>query len=292
MKTSTTYYYQFIWFLKTFYFVLGLLFSHWIMSDPFVTPRTAACQVPLSMGSARQEYWSGLPFPSPGDLPDLGIGPVSPALAGRLSVEPAGKPLYWCIYVWDTGVCSIISDSFIRNSHMERVPRAKWLGSGWQGASMLSTHMTGSWLTDGFTKSDLSESWALRVSIEFSYVDNWRRTQSPAPPSSLEAGNWAESSAWSPGDQIPTLKPSRGLETVASLQHKMLLSLIEVVWLDSPTYKHWLNGYGFEQTPRGSGGLEPGVPQSMGSQRVGNDSATKNNITGITQSPRALGNIC
>ena len=40
-----------------------------------VTPWTVACQVPLSMGLSRQEYWSGLPFPSPGDLPDPGINP-------------------------------------------------------------------------------------------------------------------------------------------------------------------------------------------------------------------------
>ena len=46
----------------------------------FVAPWTAACQAPLSMGFPRQEYWSGLPFPSPGDLPDPGIKPGSPAL--------------------------------------------------------------------------------------------------------------------------------------------------------------------------------------------------------------------
>ena len=40
------------------------------------------CQAPLSMGFSRQEYWSGLPFPSPGDLPDLGIEPLSSALPG------------------------------------------------------------------------------------------------------------------------------------------------------------------------------------------------------------------
>ena len=40
----------------------------------FVTPWTVACQVPLSMGFPRQEYWSGLPRPTPGDLPDPGIG--------------------------------------------------------------------------------------------------------------------------------------------------------------------------------------------------------------------------
>ena len=45
-----------------------------------VIPWAVACQAPLSMGFSRQEYWSGLPFPSPGDLPDPGIKPGSPAL--------------------------------------------------------------------------------------------------------------------------------------------------------------------------------------------------------------------
>ena len=44
------------------------------------TPWTIACQAPLSIGFSRQEYWSGLPFPSPGDLPDPGIELGSPAL--------------------------------------------------------------------------------------------------------------------------------------------------------------------------------------------------------------------
>ena len=47
------------------------------MSNSFVTQWTVACQAPLSMGFPRQEYWSGLPFPSPGDLPDPGIKPMS-----------------------------------------------------------------------------------------------------------------------------------------------------------------------------------------------------------------------
>jgi len=56
------------------------------------------CQAPLSMGFSRQEYWSGLPFPSSGDLPDPGMEPVfltSPALAGRffLPLAPPGKPI-------------------------------------------------------------------------------------------------------------------------------------------------------------------------------------------------------
>ena len=46
----------------------------------FGTPWTVARQAPLSMGFSNQEYWSGLPFPSPGDLPDLGIKSTSPAL--------------------------------------------------------------------------------------------------------------------------------------------------------------------------------------------------------------------
>ena len=59
-----------------------------------VTPWTVALQS-LSMGFPRQEYWSGLPFHSPGDLPNPGIEPVSPALAGRFfPTEPPGKPLF------------------------------------------------------------------------------------------------------------------------------------------------------------------------------------------------------
>ena len=53
------------------------------------TPWTEAYQAPPSMGFSRQEYWSGLPFPSPGDLPDLGIKPRSPAFqADTLTSEP------------------------------------------------------------------------------------------------------------------------------------------------------------------------------------------------------------
>ena len=58
-----------------------------------VTPWTVAYQAPLSMGFFRQECWSGLPFPSPGDLPDPGIEPGSPELqADALPTEPPGKP--------------------------------------------------------------------------------------------------------------------------------------------------------------------------------------------------------
>ena len=59
----------------------------------FATSWTVALQAPLSMGFSRQEHWSGLPFPSPRDLPNPGIKSISPALAGGFfTTEPPGKP--------------------------------------------------------------------------------------------------------------------------------------------------------------------------------------------------------
>ena len=76
----------------------------------FVTPWTIAHQAPLSMEFPRQEYWSGLPFPTPRDLPDPGIEPAFPALAGGfLTNEPPGKPL--CIDFVAVVSCSVVSDS-------------------------------------------------------------------------------------------------------------------------------------------------------------------------------------
>ena len=60
-------------------------------------------QVPLSMGFSRKEYWSGLSFPFPGDLPHPGIelkSPVSPALAGRFFITFVYILLYICIYIY------------------------------------------------------------------------------------------------------------------------------------------------------------------------------------------------
>ena len=62
-----------------------------VVSDS-ATPWTIACQAPLSVGFSRQEYWRGLPFSSPGDLPQPGIEPVFSALAGEFfTTEPPGK---------------------------------------------------------------------------------------------------------------------------------------------------------------------------------------------------------
>ena len=90
-------------FLFQFIFIKHLLyarhhrvscFSHVRL---FMTPRTVACQAPLSMELSRQEYWSGLPCLSPGELPDPGIEPMSLALqADPLLSEPPGPSSWSC----------------------------------------------------------------------------------------------------------------------------------------------------------------------------------------------------
>ena len=78
-------------------FIDMLMLSHSVMSDSG-TLWTIAHHSPLSLGFFRQEYWSGLSIPSPGDLPDPGIkpaSPVAPALQGdTLPTEPLGKHCY------------------------------------------------------------------------------------------------------------------------------------------------------------------------------------------------------
>ena len=70
------------------------VFSRSVASDSLQSPQTATHQAPLSTVFPRQEYWSGLPFPSPEDLPNPGIKPTSPALADKfLTTEPPGKPM-------------------------------------------------------------------------------------------------------------------------------------------------------------------------------------------------------
>ena len=72
----------------------------------FVTLRTVARQTPLSMGFSKQEYWSGLPCPPPGDLSDLGVNPTSPALQmGPLLLSHQEAHLEW--YMPNNGHCII-----------------------------------------------------------------------------------------------------------------------------------------------------------------------------------------
>ena len=67
-----------------------------IVSDSLGIPWTVACQAPLSMGFSRQEHWSVLPFPTPGDLPDQGSNPCHLGLlhwqVDSLPLSPQGSP--------------------------------------------------------------------------------------------------------------------------------------------------------------------------------------------------------
>ena len=79
-----------IWFIGR-HWRLRATATAWLPSRVWLcaTPWTVACQAPLSMDLSRQEYWSGLPFPSPGGLPDPGIKPRSPALQAESSPSEA-----------------------------------------------------------------------------------------------------------------------------------------------------------------------------------------------------------
>ena len=73
------------------------------MSDSFATPCTVASQAPLSMGFPRQEYRSALPFPSPGELLNAGIEPMSPELGGGFFIsEPPGKLINNFLFILKT----------------------------------------------------------------------------------------------------------------------------------------------------------------------------------------------
>ena len=100
-----------------------------VTSNSFLTPWTVAHQAPLSMGFPRKEYWSGLPFPSPGDIPDPEIEPTSTALVGRFfTTEPIGKssPFYIFIYSFQQPyeVCIFIFIPTDRNRDIEYLDQA------------------------------------------------------------------------------------------------------------------------------------------------------------------------
>ena len=84
--------------------LLLLLLSRFSRVRLRATPETAAHQAPPSLGFSRQEHWSGLPFPSPGDLPDPEAEPaflVFLALTGRFfTIVLPGKPIYVCVCVY------------------------------------------------------------------------------------------------------------------------------------------------------------------------------------------------
>ena len=106
-------------------------FSHVQLS---VTLWSVACQAPLSMGFSRQESWSGLPRPSPGDLPDSGIEPASlasPAMEARTTWEAPHRTV-----VGINGSCSILCYKYVRSSYKNQAlqhPNVMlWTFSDWQ----------------------------------------------------------------------------------------------------------------------------------------------------------------
>ena len=81
--------------------------------------QTMACQAPLSIGFPRREYWSGLPFPSPGNLPDPGIKPRSPALqVDSLLLSLRGSH----VGSYDSYTCAYVRARTHTHTHMHRVP--------------------------------------------------------------------------------------------------------------------------------------------------------------------------
>ena len=94
----------------------------------FATPWTVAYKASPSMGFSRQEYWSGLPFPSPGDLPNSGIEPRSLAFqADALTSEPGGKPAYFSIKT--------------RNKPCESGKGGRILVGPWEDCVLLHSHV-------------------------------------------------------------------------------------------------------------------------------------------------------
>ena len=87
------------------------MLSHFSNVQLFATPWTVTCQAPLFKGFSRQDYWSGLPFPPPGDLPDPEIKPelcVSSALQAFFTTEPPGKPHIPLYHGVNIAIASII----------------------------------------------------------------------------------------------------------------------------------------------------------------------------------------
>ena len=96
----------------------------------FATPWTVARQAPLSMGFSRQEYWSGLPFPSPGDLPDPGIEPTSPALAGGFfTVWATREPEPWLAAILISNCLNQHIGTQGRSRRLESIPYKQKIGN-------------------------------------------------------------------------------------------------------------------------------------------------------------------
>ena len=101
-------------YIQCMHAVHACILSHFSSVWILVIPWTVAFQVPLSMGFSRQEYWSGLPCPPPGDLPNPGIEPmslISLALAGKFfTIEPQGKSTIYTYHCGSAGKESVCNE--------------------------------------------------------------------------------------------------------------------------------------------------------------------------------------
>ena len=118
----------------------------------FATPWVLACQTPLSMGFPRQEYWKGLPFPSLGYLPDPGMEPMSPVLAGRFFTTEAHA----------TPVRGILFFNLSKGWWEEQ-----WLDSYWTRGLVFIWHwlIISSWTTHFFSIGSISFLDTMRRSL-------------------------------------------------------------------------------------------------------------------------------
>ena len=128
-----------------------------------MTPWTVARHAPLSLGFSRQDYWSGLPCPSPVDLPDLGIKPASPTLAGDLPPVTTGRTLIclgWVKPVTRLAVHPQAFDEMLLTCHVSAkpwtphaqstfIPMSEAVPSLWPGSQLYSqwcTRASSHWL--------------------------------------------------------------------------------------------------------------------------------------------------
>ena len=120
--------------------------SHSVVSDS-MTPWTVAHQAPPSMEFSRQEYWSGLSFPSPGDLPDPGIKPRSPTLqADTLPSEPPGKLQETGKVIWYYQLFKNLLQFVV--IHSQRLSHSQWNKRCFSGITLLSPSSNKSWQFD------------------------------------------------------------------------------------------------------------------------------------------------
>ena len=112
-----------------------------MLTHSLATLCTVVHQAPLSIEFSRQEYWSGLPFPSPGNLPDPGIEPASPALAGTFfTTEPPEKPKHVLGYpIYDFLPLHFLPDGLILFHESQSLLLSKSIFSSRSGLALSNT---------------------------------------------------------------------------------------------------------------------------------------------------------